>query len=443
MIIGVVGVAVGLTIGGLALYAALTLAVNRTLDAQALGTAREVAALVEADRLPDPVPVSGAQVVQVVDARGRVVGASVNGDRLTPLLRPEELRRAAAGETVVVSGARTGITGPLRVSAVAVGPPGEPTTVLVALQVGDVLASRSVLRTALLVTIPLLLLSLALVAWRVIGWTLRPVEALRLGAERISGAAQSERLPVPRATDEIGALALTLNGMLDRLAAARGRQRDFVADAAHELRSPLTSMRTQLEVAQRLGEGGELPGELLADVVRLTRLVEDLLLLARADADQRGPAALTLVDPSALLSDVAAEYAGSRVPVVMTPGPPVLVCADREELRRAVTNLVDNALRFAATQVRLVVEVDRTDDQRPVVLGVIDDGPGIPEDERERVFDRFARRDDARSRDAGGSGLGLAITRELVQRAGGSVRFVTEVPGQLRAEIRLPQDEPS
>ena len=133
-----------------------------------------------------------------------------------------------------------------------------------ACRIGDVLATRTALRNALLITFPLLLAALAAIAWRVIGWTLRPVEQLRAGAEQISrtgrirGSAGGERLPVPTAADEIRALAVTLNEMLDRLADAQERQRWFVADAAHELRSPLASIRTQLEVAERLGEGGTL-----------------------------------------------------------------------------------------------------------------------------------------------------------------------------------------
>ena len=171
------------------------------------------------------------------------------------------------------------------------------------------LASRQALRNALLITFPLLLAGLAAVAWRVIGWTLRPVEELRVGAERISGAAREERLPVPPAADEIRALAVTLNGMLDRLSAARWRQRAFVADAAHELRSPLASIQAQLEVAERLGEGGALPAELLVDVHRLSALVEDLLLLARSDADIRGPAKVSELDAYALLVGLAEQHA--------------------------------------------------------------------------------------------------------------------------------------
>ena len=211
-----------------------------------------------------------------------------------------------------------------------------------------------------------------MIAYFVIGWTLRPVEQLRRGAERISGGGADERLPVPQAADEIRALAVTLNTMLDRLAAGRERQRSFVADAAHELRSPLTSMRTQLEVAQHLGEGGALTEDLLADVKRLSVLVEDLLLLARADADQRPPAVPETVELRSLLADVASSITEPRVPVRVVAGEPVLADADREELRRALANLVDNAVRHARSEVELNVAAA----DGAVRIGVSDDGPG-------------------------------------------------------------------
>jgi len=438
MIIGVTGVAVALAAGGLGLYGALTYAVNRTLDNGALSTAHEVAAMVAEDRLPFPVPVSGAQVIQVVDAQGRVIGGSATADRLTPLLRPAELDRAVAGAPVVVDGARASVSGPLRVSAVPVkgapaGSVSEDSRVIVALQVGDVLASRTALRNALLVSFPLLVAVLAAIAWRVIGWTLQPVETLRTGAERISGAGRSERLAVPQAADEIRALAVTLNGMLDRLAASRARQQSFVADAAHELRSPLANIRAQLEVAAHLGEAGSLPADLLLDVGRLSALIEDLLLLARADSDTRRPAVVTRFDASVLLAEVAAAYPAARVPVTASGGAPVEVSADREELRRAIANLVDNAVRHASSRVRL----SAAGVNGGVLLTVVDDGPGIAVEDRDRVFDRFTRLDAARARDSGGSGLGLPIVRELVGRSGGSVEFV-DVAGGIGAQIRLP-----
>ncbi|MDX6320428.1 MAG: hypothetical protein QOF52_286 [Propionibacteriaceae bacterium] len=433
MVIGVTGVVVGLAAGGVGLYAVLTITVNRTLDNEALASAREVAAMVDEGRLPAPVPVSGAQLIQVVDNRGRVVGGSVGADRLTPLLRSDELARALGGSAVQVSGARAGLSGPLRVKALAAGPADRRASVIVALQVADVLTSRAALRNGLLISIPLLVLALALIAWRVIGWTLRPVEELRLEAERISGRDRAERLGVPPAADEIRALAVTLNGMLDRLAAARGRQQSFVTDAAHELRSPLASIRTQLEVADRLGDGGSLPADMAADVERLSALVEDLLLLARADADSRGPTNPTVFDARTALAELRAGFRNARVPVTVGSGPPVLVRADEAELRRAVANLVDNAVRHAGSQVCLDVQAA----DGAVVISVLDDGPGIAVADRDRVFDRFTRLDNARDRDAGGTGLGLAIVRELVTRAGGTVGFETATGPAGTAQSRL------
>jgi signal transduction histidine kinase len=441
MIIGLLGVGIALIMGGLAFFGALTFSMNHTLDNEALASAQEVAAMVNENRLPNPVPVSGAQVVQVVDGQQRVIGGSVTADRLIPLLSPNELATALTGEAVVVDGVRIGVSGPLRVRAIHAGASDAPVSVLVGLPVGDVLATRAALRNALLITFPLLLGALALIAWRVIGWTLRPVEQLRAGAEQISrtgrlrGPAKGERLPVPPAADEIRALAVTLNEMLDRLADAQERQRSFVADAAHELRSPLASIQAQLEVAGRLGDGGTLPSDLMTDLKRLAGLVEDLLLLARADADARPLGRLTPVDARDLVAEVTGAYAEARVPVTLVANEPVPIRVDADELHRAVGNLVDNGVRHARNRVEVAVGVD----QNWAVISVSDDGPGIAPEDRERVFERFTRLDDARGRDSGGAGLGLAIVRELAIRAGGTAAlFASNPPWSTRAELRVP-----
>jgi signal transduction histidine kinase len=387
MIIGLAGVSTALIMGGLAFFGALTYSVDRTLDSETLNTAQEVAAMVNENRLPSPIPVSGAQVVQVVDAQQRVIGGSLTADRLTPLLLPNELARALVGEAVVVAGVRLGISGPLRVRAIeaAPGPTVDtgPVSIIVGLPFGDVLATRTALRNALLISFPLLLGILGLIAWRVIGWTLRPVEQLRAGA-------------------------------------------------------PLASISAQLEVAQRLGEGGTLPDELMVDVKRLVGLVEDLLLLARADADTRPPARSVPVAASDLVSEVIQAYSDARVPVTVAASEQLMIMVDPEELRRAVGNLIDNAVRHAASRVAVAAFLDH--DQ--VVISVSDDGPGIPAEDRERVFERFRRLDDARGRNSGGAGLGLAIVRELITRAGGTVRLTrAEPPWNLRAELRLPSAE--
>jgi signal transduction histidine kinase len=444
LVVSVAAVAVALLAGGVLLYAVMTAALNRAVEGEARGTAREVAALVDAGRLPESLPVTGSQVVQVLDDQYRVVAGSPLADRLTPLVSAEELALLADGRSLTVPGRRTGLSGELQVAAVGAGPAADRVTVVAALPTADLDTSQRLLRRLLLVFFPLLLAALAAIVWRVSGSALRPVEELREGAERIgaggTGAAgPAERLAVPPTRDEVAALATTLNGMLERLAGAQDRQRAFVADAAHELRSPLASMRTQLEVAERLGDGGDLPGDLLPEVQRLGALVEDLLVLARAgDRGTARPA--EDVEVRLLLDEVAGRYAAARVPVHVSathvPGAPepLVVRGARDELFRAVANLVDNAVRHAAT----AVHVSATACDSAVELVVADDGHGIPERERERVFDRFARLDEARDRDSGGTGLGLAITRELVRRAGGTVRLEDAGPG-VRAVVRLPR----
>ncbi len=429
--IATAGLAVGLGVGGLLLVAVLGNVLIRGVDAGSKQTASDVTELINEGRLTDPVPTGGTQVVQVLDGTDRVRAASVGADRLVPILRPDELAQARAGAVVTVPGWRGGQDGLLRVVAAPAGHGDGARTVLVAGSVRDTDRSLAVVRFLFLVAYPLLLAVMAMLTWRVVGATLRPVEALRRGAEEIS-ASHAGRLPVPGGADELHRLGQTLNAMLDRLESARRKQRAFVADAAHELRSPLASLRTQLDVADHLGEQPPV-GDLRPEVERLTRLVDDLLLLARADdADprlrRREPVE---VDP--LLRTVAQAHGGGRVPVEVTGECPASVAGDPVALRRVLDNLLANAVRHAATRVTLSARVagDR------VRVEVTDDGPGIPPEDRERVFDRFTRLDDARARDDGGAGLGLAIVRELVLAHGGSVWLADATPG-VRAVLLLP-----
>jgi signal transduction histidine kinase len=440
MTIGVLGVAGALVVGGVILYAVLATSLTRTVQSEALASAREVALLVDSGRIPDPVPASGAQVVQVLSADNRVLTGSLTADRLTALVTPEEKARAVAGDVVVVAGNRSGLSGSLQVGAVEAGSPSGRVTVVAALPTADLESATTTLRNLLLVVFPLLLLVCALIAWRVIGAALKPVEELRRGASRMDGSSADERLPVPPTRDEIAALATTLNEMLDRVAAARRTQRAFVADAAHELRSPLATMRTQLEVATRLGEGGRLPADLLPEVARLSALVEDLLLLARADDDRSGRFAAGPVELGRLVEDVVGRYAAARVPVrcsVVDGLGAASVEASYDDLYRALANLVDNAVRHATSGVD--VALGRTDGSSRI--SVSDDGHGIPEADRERVFDRFTRLDEARDRDSGGTGLGLAIARELLRRNGAQVALEDAEPG-VRAVVTVPRASP-
>ncbi|HVQ18271.1 MAG TPA: two-component sensor histidine kinase, partial [Actinomycetes bacterium] len=196
LMIGVLGVAVALAIGSFALYGVLTLVSFRTIDDASRATVAEVADLVDRDRLPDPIPVTGSQIVQVLDSDNRVVSASVNGDRLTAVLTPAEVAAALKGDHPQVSGSRVGLDSPLRVTAAEAGPADARRTVVVAQRIDDIEDSQRILRLTLMATYPLLLLVLALIAWRVVGAALRPVEMLRSTAERISGTGQDSRLPV-------------------------------------------------------------------------------------------------------------------------------------------------------------------------------------------------------------------------------------------------------
>ncbi|KPI19993.1 integral membrane sensor signal transduction histidine kinase [Actinobacteria bacterium OV450] len=293
-----------------------------------------------------------------------------------------------------------------------------------------------VITGVLVVVVPLLVLTVALVTWRVTGWALRPVEAIRSEVAAISDRDLHRRVPVPRSQDEIARLAVTMNTTLDRLEAAGIRQRRFIADASHELRSPITVLRTQLEVARAHPDPalwGELVSGALEDTVRLQDLAADLLLLARLDTGEPPPAAA--VD----LADVAREAAGSRrrdrIPVDTEIAAEAVVRGSTLWLARLVTNLLDNAQRHAERRVGLVLRVDAQ--RRTAVLEVRDDGPGIPVADRERVFERFTRLDDARSRDEGGTGLGLAIARDIATRLGGSLT-VEDAPVGARLVARLP-----
>jgi signal transduction histidine kinase len=434
MTIGLLGLALVQAVGSVALYVALSVASTRDLDRRAAATAQQVADLVTSSRLPDPIPVTGSESVQVVDRRGRVVSASASGDRLTSLLTPEELRRALTSP-VTVPGSRLGLTSSLRVTATPVsGRPGAP-VVVVAEPVADLARSRHLLVVTLLTSYPLVLLVLGLIAYRVIGAALRPVEALRAAAERVSGAGHDERLPVPASRDEIHALAVTLNSMLDRLTAARDREHSFVANVAHELRSPLASLRLQVDVARRHGASEEDQADLAAELDRLSALVDDLLVLARLDAAEQPPAP----DPPAEPATVLPAFATDESPRVLLGGlDDGTVPLSRLELERVVGNLVDNARRHARTRVELTFR--RT--PAGAVLAVADDGDGIPPADRDRVFDRFARLDTARDRDSGGTGLGLAIVRELVRRRGGEIRLDESAAGGLLAEVRFPGRPP-
>jgi signal transduction histidine kinase len=475
-LIAALGLLVALIAGDLLLLNTLRDSLTRSVDDTARSGATEVAALINADRLPDPVPVAaGTVTIQVLGPSGRIVNVSPDADRLVPMVAPPQAASLANSDTaILVHGAPFDMPSLLRVAVVRADG-GE--LVIAAVPYSSAEDSLAVVAHALIFGTPVLFIVFVGAIWLAVGSTLRPISLLRRGAARVTGAGVPADLPVPEARDEVRLLALTLNDMLSRLAGAQQRQRSLVSDTAHELRSPITSIRTQLEVALDHPSGQDWAStarDVHADVLRLARLAEDLLLLARldeqadlGDAGRQGE----LIDMGALACAVVARYADARVPVavvapetggirvaeagkavevvqalevvevveVMEVMEVMEVAGNRDRLDRMVVNLIDNAVRYAKSSVTVsVVQSGQWGE-----LTVTDDGPGIDEADRERAFDRFARLDDARSRcgdDADGAGLGLAIVRATAQAHGGTARLDANpppVPG-LRAVVRLP-----
>ncbi len=442
------GLALALAAAAVLLANALRASLISGLDDSARQGAVTVATLIDQDRLPNPVPVApGTLTIQVLDAQGRIIDVSPGADRLVPMLPPAQAQAAArTGQARMLAGPPLGMPSLLRV--VAVGASGHQ-VVIAAVSYAQASDSLATLAKVLAIGTPLLFGLLALAIWLVTGYTLRPIAELRRGAAEVTETGVPRDLPVPPARDEVRSLAVTLNDMLARLADAQQRQRDLISDTAHELRSPIASIRAQLEVALDHPDGLDWPEtarDVHADTLRLARLTEDLLLLARLDGQ---PLRRRPTDLSAVCESVAARYTAARVPVradavradavlantgLANTGAPCMVAGDPDALSRLLVNLLDNAVRHAASQVCVSVHGD----DGWAVLVVSDDGPGIPAEDAERAFGRFSRLDDARSRTGEqGAGLGLAIVRSTAEAHGGSVSLSDAEPG-LRAEVRLP-----
>ncbi|MFD3754194.1 ATP-binding protein [Streptomyces cyaneofuscatus] len=289
-------------------------------------------------------------------------------------------------------------------------------------------------RGAMLTGLPLLLAVVAGVTWLVTRRALRPVEGIRREMAAITASEDlARRVPEPDSRDEIAALARTTNETLTVLEASVERQRRFVADASHELRSPIASLRTQLEVAEAHPELLDLPGA-VADTVRLQVLAADLLLLARLDAGEKPGAAR--LEVGVLVREEVSQRTGDRVPVTVEVAEDAAyeVSGSRGQLVRVIGNLLDNAQRHAANRITVQAAADGSG----VRVEVRDDGAGVPEDERERIFERFVRLDDARSRDDGGAGLGLAIARDVATRHGGTLTVHRAPEGGAAFRLWLP-----
>ncbi|MFE4577567.1 sensor histidine kinase [Streptomyces chartreusis] len=453
-------VAVALVAAGAAVLLSLRSNLMEQAGNEAQRTAQNVVAQLAAGKAYDQLDLDDESPVQVVDANGTLVAASDELERIsgtaTDAVRPQpqsggtgtgagtgdddddaddDSGRGEAGEigegTEFSDGSATidGESADYRFAAVPVeaGDRGR----LTVYAGGSLDAEQSAVNTALtvmLIGFPLLLGVVAGVTWLVTRRALRPVEGIRGEMAAITASEDlARRVPVPGTHDEVARLALTTNETLAALQTSVERQRRFVADASHELRSPIASLRTQLEVGVAHPELLDLDGA-VEDTVRLQGLAADLLLLARLDAGERPG------DARFDLGALAREQAEGRADVTVEARS-AQVAGSRGQVGRVLTNLLDNAARHARSAVTLTVRREG----EWVVAAVADDGDGVAEADRERIFERFVRLDEARSRDDGGAGLGLAIARDVAVRHGGTLTVGRAPAGGALFELRLPQ----
>ncbi|WP_327593528.1 HAMP domain-containing sensor histidine kinase [Streptomyces chartreusis] len=453
-------VAVALVAAGAAVLLSLRSNLMEQAGNEAQRTAQNVVAQLAAGKPYDRLDLDDESPVQVVDADGTLVAASDELERIsgtaTDAVKPQpqsggtgtgagtgdddddaddDSGRGEAGEigegTEFSDGSATidGESADYRFAAVPVeaGDRGR----LTVYAGGSLDAEQSAVNTALtvmLIGFPLLLGVVAGVTWLVTRRALRPVEGIRGEMAAITASEDlARRVPVPGTHDEVARLALTTNETLAALQTSVERQRRFVADASHELRSPIASLRTQLEVGVAHPELLDLDGA-VEDTVRLQGLAADLLLLARLDAGERPG------DARFDLGALAREQAEGRAEVTVEARS-AQVAGSRGQVGRVLTNLLDNARRHARSAVTLTVRREG----EWVVAAVADDGDGVAEADRERIFERFVRLDEARSRDDGGAGLGLAIARDVAVRHGGTLTVGRAPAGGALFELRLPQ----
>jgi signal transduction histidine kinase len=414
------------------------------------------------DALDNTSPV-GFGLLQVTDERGRVVASSlVQGGQTLMVTRsrdgppagtdvPGEPHPSVAsdgasipppdgadGSSLMVS-ANGAVASSLERIARTVGTPSGQLTVIAAAPVDQVARSVDALRETLWIGLPAVVALVAAVGWVLVGRALRPVDAIRAEVDEITGSTMHRRVPEPPTTDEIGRLARTMNAMLGRLDATATRQRQFVSDASHELRSPVAAIRTSLEVARRKPDRTDWPAAVdtaLAEEARLEALLDDLLLLAAQDENGATAIRPQPVNLTALATTEARRPRRVPVEVVHWPadGQPLEIAAAGDELAHAVSNLVDNAARYAGSVVRITLSC--YEDTARIIVD--DDGPGIPPADRERVFERFTRLDDSRARLQGGSGLGLAVVRAIISRHHGQIRIEDSPLGGARFIAEFP-----
>ena len=391
-------------------------------DAAAAAVGDEAATI--ADRIHDSeqaslteAEIDGDRIIQVI-RDGAVVAASDDAEGLGPLATEE-------GDSVVTVDREQYV--------VAIESAGDSTKVLVGREASELDESIAAIVPIVVASVPILVALLAITTWIVVGRALRPVERMREEVDEVTASRLDRRVAGADSGDELGRLAGTMNRMLDRLDESQRSQQRFISDASHELKSPLASLRQYAEVARTYPDrmtAAELAEAIEDEGGRLERIVRGMLVLARADEGslRRGDDPVDLDD--LVVPEVQRLRASTGLSVEASIEP-ARVRGDADMLGQVVRNIVDNAARHARSRVRVTLAENG-------VLTVEDDGAGIPEPERERVFDRFVRLDEARGRDAGGSGLGLAIVREIVTAHGGTVTLGQSALGGASVTVVLP-----
>ncbi len=429
-------VLVALTIGAVSLVWLVRDHLTDAVRNAARLRASDVLSLAVADRLPTTLSSPGDEegAIQVLDRSGTLLAQTSNldedddeGHGLISDVRPEPGSGATQITTVPA------LDDADRYVVVALTSEKSGVTVLSARSLETTDEAVSTLTDALLVGVPALVLLVAATSWVLVGRTLRPVAAITTEVADISAHDLARRVPEPATADEIHQLAVTMNGMLERLEAASARQRRFVADASHEMRSPLASARTTLEVAAlHPGSMEQLVsaiGDALVDHDRLERLTTDLLALARLD-DRRLVISRASTDVDRLITELVARRGDEAIEVSSEVG---VRDVSTQVLTQVLTNLLDNAARHRSARTSLRARVEGAG----LVITVDDDGPGVPTAEREHIFEPFVRLDDARVADSG-TGLGLSIVRELLHAVGGSVEVRDSDLGGASFVVHMP-----
>jgi len=402
--------------------------------------AADLVAALDGGSLPASIaiPFEDAAFVQIVDRSGKVVRSSPNieGELAVTDFRPAEPPPAARTLHDLPIGDE-----PFRVVAESATSGGASFTVYVGGSLKPVDDAVTNLAVALAIGSPALLAVVLALTWVAVGRALRPVERMRVEVDGITESALHRRVPQPPGDDEIGRLAATMNTMLARLEDAATRNRHFLADASHELRSPLAGIRSQLEVDLAHSDGADwqtTERDVLDETLHMQRLVDDLLTIAALD-EPTTPAPRDVLDiDEVVLAEVRRLRTRGKVTVDARHVTAAQTIGDAAALGRAIRNLLDNAERHAAGTVTVSV----TDNGEQIQVIVSDDGPGVAPADRNRIFERFARADRSRTRDGGGRGLGLAIARDIAAAHGGTLALEDAAPGATFV-LRLPRDDSS